>query len=79
MARKTPEEQAGSGPRWWLIEGSEICSICEAAVQPEILEFCAACDQGICPLCLGEVESTGSVSYPACGGEYQQESGKGND
>lgn len=61
-------DQPGSDRQWWLSEGSEVCSICEALVHPEMLGYCLLCDQNICCLCSGE---SGSVVCPLCAGESQ--------
>ena len=73
MTDNAPDEQPGSDRKWWLTEGSDICSVCEAAVHPETLEFCVVCDQGVCAVCLPGVESTSSGACPTCLNEYSRE------
>lgn len=64
-------DQPGSDRQWWLSEGSEVCSICEALVHPETIRYCLLCDQNLCCLCNGEPGESGSVVCPHCARESQ--------
>lgn len=66
------KEQPGSARQWWLSEGSEVCSFCEALVHPEMLGYCLVCDQSICYLCSRETGST----CPQCAREQQSNATK---
>jgi len=66
MNSGTYYDKPGSDRQWWLTEGAEICSVCEAAVHPETLGFCVECDQGICTLCIRWSEANGPLRCPAC-------------
>lgn len=64
-------DQPGSDHQWWLSEGSEVCSVCEAFVHPEMHGYCLLCDQTMCYLCSGEPGESGSGVCPDCARESQ--------
>lgn len=62
-------DQPANGHQWWLGEGSEVCSVCEALVHPEMLGYCLLCDQTICYLCCSESTESGTLICPPCAEE----------
>lgn len=60
------EQQPAGNHQWWLTEGPESCSVCEASTHPEMLGFCMVCDRGVCYLCFEGVEPTEPVVCPEC-------------
>lgn len=77
MKEEAPYENPGSDRQWWLTEGSEICSACEAAVHPETLGFCVVCDRGVCTLCVDHSVTGGPVLCPACAEHYWRDGDRG--
>lgn len=62
----------GSDRHWWLTEGPEFCFVCETSVHPEVLAYCAGCDQGLCSVCLWDNTGHGESLCPQCAAELKE-------
>jgi hypothetical protein len=51
---------------YWLSGGTERCRACSHAYVLEMEYRCAACDGGLCALCVVIVRETGTRLCPAC-------------
>lgn len=77
---KDPQaDTPGSDRRWWLTDGPEQCSLCEASAHPETLTYCVVCDRGLCTLCYHVSAMNAPSMCPECDKAIQDGSAEAAD